>query len=215
MKHLFRLLLVVVVVSTGCKSKESTSAKHIETVVVWSNQEDESTAHDEKLSDYADGIWCADVEYYNPNTGTRHTYELNVEVENGQLIRINWPNGGWLDESHFISEDIGDGECSFISDKGYHYQITLENEGECSYVNHYQFQHDVATDQQSLICPMCGNKKYSYEEICFDCERRAYRCPKCLGRKSPSESLCSFCESDLRLNHDEKNDFENDEENDF
>ena len=35
--------------------------------------------------DYPDGTYCAEVEYYNPNTGTRSTYDLDVEVENGDL----------------------------------------------------------------------------------------------------------------------------------
>lgn len=81
---------------------------------------------------YKDGTWCADVEYYNPNTGTRHTYTLNVEVANGELTEIEWPNGGWLDESHFTAEDITSGECSFDSDKGNTYTVTLEYKGGCS-----------------------------------------------------------------------------------
>jgi hypothetical protein len=38
---------------------------------------------------------------------------------------IHWPNGGRLDESHFISEDIYSGSCSFTSDKGYEYNVTI------------------------------------------------------------------------------------------
>lgn len=53
----------------------------------------ESTrSRDDDGAEYSDGEWCADVEYYNPNTGTRHTYTLDVEVEDEELIRIDWPN---------------------------------------------------------------------------------------------------------------------------
>lgn len=75
--------------------------------------------------EYKDGMYCASVEYYNPNTGTSGSYTLNIEVENDNLVTIHWPNGGWLDESHFISEDISNGSCSFTSDKGNEYNITI------------------------------------------------------------------------------------------
>ncbi|RYE30454.1 MAG: hypothetical protein EOP48_31980, partial [Sphingobacteriales bacterium] len=73
-----------------------------------SSRSEDIEVEEENNSDdgYADGTWCAEVEYYNPNTGTRNTYDLDVEVENNELIQIDWPNGGWLDESHFSAEDI-------------------------------------------------------------------------------------------------------------
>lgn len=86
---------------------------------------------DDDKAEYSDGEWCADVEYYNPNTGTRNAYTLDVEVEGGELIRIDWPNGGWLDESHFVAEDISSGECSFTSDRGYEYTVMLNEKGGC------------------------------------------------------------------------------------
>ncbi|MDY0216528.1 MAG: hypothetical protein RBS19_06205 [Bacteroidales bacterium] len=48
---------------------------------------------------YYDGTCCADVEYYNSNTGTNNTFTLEVEVENNELITIYWSNGGWIDEN--------------------------------------------------------------------------------------------------------------------
>ena len=80
---------------------------------------------DDKGYEYKDGIYCATVEYYNPNTGTSSTYTLNIEVESDNLVTIHWPNGGWLDESHFISEEISSGTCSFTSDKGYEYNVAI------------------------------------------------------------------------------------------
>ena len=80
---------------------------------------------DDDRYEYKDGMYCATVEYYNPNTGTNSSYTLNIEIENDNLVTIHWPNGGWLDESHFISEDISSGSCSFTSDKGNEYNVTI------------------------------------------------------------------------------------------
>jgi len=74
------------------------------------------------------------VEYYNPHTGTHSSYELTVEVENDELVRINWPNGGWLDESHFSPEELeDDGSVTFTSDKGYEYTVNITSSTPCSY----------------------------------------------------------------------------------
>lgn len=104
----------------GCsKSEQSNSLNN--------NYEDIYTIDDE----ITDGTYCAEVEYYNPNTGTNSTYNLDVEVENGELVKIYWSNGGWLDESHFTPQDITDGDCSFTDDRGYEYEVTLKDEGGC------------------------------------------------------------------------------------
>ena len=55
---------------------------------------------------YNDGNYCAEVEYYNLKTGTHSTYTLPVEVENNKLTVIHFPNGGWLDDSHFTPPTI-------------------------------------------------------------------------------------------------------------
>ncbi|WP_324760605.1 hypothetical protein [Sphingobacterium thalpophilum] len=94
----------------------------------YEKSEQQTISQDEEDDDgyeYKDGIYCASVEYYDPNTGTSSTYTLNIDVENDNLVTIHWPNGGWLDESHFISEDISSGSCSFTSDKGYEYNVTI------------------------------------------------------------------------------------------
>jgi hypothetical protein len=79
-------------------------------------------------------LYCATVGYYNPNTGTSTTNYLTAMVENGQLVKILFPNGGWLDDSHFTPPDIdSDGTCSFITDRGYRMSVTLSSEGPCQY----------------------------------------------------------------------------------
>jgi hypothetical protein len=78
---------------------------------------------EEEPSEFEDGEYCAEVIYFNENTGTRSSYRLTVEVEDLEVIVIQWPNGGWLDHSHFCCAELDeDGYTSFTSDKGYQYQ---------------------------------------------------------------------------------------------
>jgi hypothetical protein len=86
----------------------------------------EVTKPSEESKKYPDGTYCADVTYFNPNTSTLRTYTLNVEVEDNALTMINWPNGGWLDDSHFSPAKLDhDGSCKFTSDKSYEYKIKI------------------------------------------------------------------------------------------
>lgn len=101
---------------------DSTSQNSIEEIY-----DDEDTDD----SEITDGIYCAEIEYYNPNTGSSNTYNLDVEVEYGDLVKIYWPNRGWLDSSHFTPTDITSGSCFFVNDKGYEYNVTLEEKGGC------------------------------------------------------------------------------------
>jgi hypothetical protein len=115
--------------------------KYLLLIIVWmflhsscggSNSDDEDNLTEEfpiegqTADGFEDGTYCADVSYYNPNTGTSNTYTLEVEVENNEVVQINWGNGGWMDEDHFNAEDIDkDGNCTFTSDKGYEYTVQI------------------------------------------------------------------------------------------
>jgi hypothetical protein len=74
-----------------------------------------------------DGSHIAEVNYFNPNTGTRSTYKLTVEVESHELIKIYWPNGGWLDDFDYVEFDSG-GYCSFTIDRGYQYEVQITDQ---------------------------------------------------------------------------------------
>lgn len=82
---------------------------------------------------FEDGTYCAEVDYYNPNTTTRSEYALEVEVENNEVVKIYFGNGGWLDTDHFSPELIDeDGTCTITSDRNYEYSIQLiEKDGNC------------------------------------------------------------------------------------
>lgn len=85
----------------------------------------EKSSNNESNS-YPEGSYCAGVTYYNPNTQKQSEYTLNVEVENGKLVKIFWSNGGWLDDTHFTPPDVSSsGDCSFTTDKGYQYNVSI------------------------------------------------------------------------------------------
>lgn len=161
-----------------------------------------------------DGTYCADVTYYNPNTGTTNTYQLNVAVENSELIKIFWNNGGWLDESHFSPEEIdSDGFCSFWSDKGYRYTVQIKGNG-CQVTDRIRD----TDDGKVSVCKKCGGEKDQFEEYCELCKRdiadqEDHTCKKC-GNYDPfmfsTDDKCSDCkrreaeEEESRLNEDDE-----------
>ncbi|WP_229684252.1 hypothetical protein [Flavobacterium limi] len=98
---------------------------------------------------YEDGTYCAEIEYYYSETGTNSTYTLEVEIENNELTVIHWPNGGWLDSSHFIPPDISDGEASFTSDEGVDYTVKIiGNEGDCVTDSYAKDEDDLIREKE-------------------------------------------------------------------
>lgn len=145
------------------------------------------TRETEETEKYPDGEYCAEVTYYNPNTGTRSTYTLNVEVEGNELTQINWPNGGWLDDSHFSPEELDeDGNCSFTSDRGYEYEVKITG-SPCFSTDERKARYD----KEESTCPKCGEEKSSYDEYCDDCQDKI--CPKCGRKKYSWDKYCSNC----------------------
>ena len=100
---------------------------------------------------YPDGTYCAEINYYNPNTGTSSNYNLNIEIEERELIKILWPNGGWLDEDHFSDVIINNGGyAKFTSDKGYEYTIYITGP-ECSYTDADKMEYEIKNDGTSSV----------------------------------------------------------------
>ena len=159
---------------------------------------------------YPDGTYSADVEYYNNNTGTRNSYKLNVEVEGHKITLIHWPNGGWLDDSHFDPEELDNfGTCSFTSDAGYEYsikitgpetaypdKISVNNIDESSYSNDDINRNNL--DDSSITCPECGEFKYSDSELCPRC-KNAITCPLCRNWKEKKDKFCVDCREKLNI----------------
>jgi len=101
--------------------------KHYRSKVNDDEDDDDNTDKDEDSNKIEDDTYDADVEYYNPNTGTRSSYTLEVEVENNRVTVINFPKGGWLDDVHIVSggELDSDGSTRIYTDKGYEFSITI------------------------------------------------------------------------------------------
>jgi len=99
-----------------------------------SYEKDPSEQDDEIDNDYgigdcglSDDTYTATVDYYNPQTDYSQTYTLDVEVEDCQVIQIDFPKGGWLDEDHIDAADIDeDGNATVDGEDGKTYEIHID-----------------------------------------------------------------------------------------
>lgn len=77
---------------------------------------------------YPDGNYSADVDYYNPETGHSASYSLIVEVQDCQVVQINFPNGGWIDSDHITPEDLDDsGRATIDGEDGKTFDVQINN----------------------------------------------------------------------------------------
>ena len=146
---------------------------------------------------FEDGTYCAEVDYYNPNTGTSNSYTLEVEVSSNEVIQINFNNGGWLDEDHIDAESLdSDGTCTLVSDRGYEYTVHIIGR-DCSSTDESSMDSDVQEDEQAVTCPNCGGEKYDYDEYCSDCDDELHNtCSECGGYEYGIDGgVCESCES--------------------
>lgn len=149
MRPFYYAHLVLLVLLLGCKTKARHQDSDGKTPIPSSlenggNQNSRVDLYNNGLSSdvnessekYPDDIYCAEVEYHNPNTGTTSSYILTVEVENNEIITINWPSGGWLDEDNFSGADLDEeGSTDFTSDYGYEYNIQIIGIGSNCFTN--------------------------------------------------------------------------------
>lgn len=180
------LLMLLLVFTVSCKKNNYSSE----------SESDVETSYIEEEA-YPDGIYCADIDYYNSNTGTRSSYTLNVEVENNEVTVIQWSNGGWLDSTHFSPEELdSDGSCSFRTYDGKDYDIQITG-SECSNTDQSRVSSGEYYEKQKVTCPECGWDKYEYDDVCDDCKDKAeHTCKRCGDYDSfmwSSDDLCSSC----------------------
>jgi hypothetical protein len=91
------------------------------------DEDDEDDDNDNQAKTIADGSYTAIVDYSNPNTGYSATYTLSVEVSDGQVIQINFPNDGYLDEDHITPADIDEeGNASVEGEEGKTYDVHID-----------------------------------------------------------------------------------------
>jgi len=74
-----------------------------------------------------DGTESAKIDYFNPNTGYSAIYLLNVEVENCQVLQIDFNNGGYLDADHIEPADIDqNGDATIEDDRGRTFEVHIQ-----------------------------------------------------------------------------------------
>ena len=148
----------------------------------------------EDVDSYNDNTYCADVEYYNPDTGFRNNYTLNVDVENNEVVKIHF-SSGWLDSSEFSSEALdSNGFCSITCYDGRQFDIQITG-SECSFPDEDEIQYVMEDESEDLICPDCGNEKPEFERTCQKCtDKRDNICSRCGGFEYyVMGGLCSNC----------------------
>jgi len=80
-------------------------------------------------------VRCAYVYIYNPKTGTESDLDLKVEIQDNKIVKIFWENGGWLDSSHFNTDNavLFDDYASFKDDRKRDFGISLQKNSYCEY----------------------------------------------------------------------------------
>lgn len=112
--------------SSNSNASESANNQNSSTETT-DDQSSEETSLYSSGCNFEDGTYSATVDYYNPETGYSATYDLDVEVQDCQVIQINFPNDGYLDEDHITAGDIDeDGNASVDGENGKTYEIQIE-----------------------------------------------------------------------------------------
>jgi hypothetical protein len=112
------LILLSILMSCQNAENEGNTEERSHTGI---NQDDDSGCGVE------DGTQSATINYFNPTTGYNATYTLNVEVENCQVIQIDFNNGGYLDADHIDPTDIDEnGDASIEDDRGRSFDVHIQ-----------------------------------------------------------------------------------------
>lgn len=91
-----------------------------------SNQQEAISENDSGCK-FEDGTYTATVDYNNDETGYAATYTLDVEVQDCQVVQINFPNDGYLDGDHISYADLNeDGSASIDGEDGKTYEIKID-----------------------------------------------------------------------------------------
>jgi uncharacterized membrane protein len=134
MKILISYFAIIFCLITSCNSKSSEKINQDSSSYTTSEEsiEKETESDDEDAEEnntrckFEDGNYTATVDYNNSETGYSATYTLDVEVQDCQVVQINFPNDGYLDEDHISFADIDeDGSASVDGEDGKTYEIQI------------------------------------------------------------------------------------------
>jgi major membrane immunogen (membrane-anchored lipoprotein) len=136
-------ILILLCLLTSCNSKTNNNNNESSTNSYSTDQENIEDEPDYILNEsedgedseetysgckFEDGNYSATVHYNNPETGYSATYNLDVEVQDCQVVQINFPSSGYLDEDHISYADIDeDGRASVDGEDGKTYEIQIYN----------------------------------------------------------------------------------------
>ena len=121
-KNILFISVLILFCILSCKNSESSEDNEDY------NDDGQELSDEETDSKFEDGTHSANVDYYNPETGYSESYTLDVEVENGEVNEINFPNGGHLDEDHITAEELDEeGNASVDGEDGRTYDISIDN----------------------------------------------------------------------------------------
>jgi hypothetical protein len=133
------LLLILSLLLFSCSSKTKSDSENNEVLnsSITTDDENDSENIDNETNietnsssgcGLDDGTYSATVGYNNSETGYSATYTLDVDVEDCQVIQINFPNDGYLDQDHISAADIDeDGNANVDGEDGKTYEIQIDN----------------------------------------------------------------------------------------
>jgi uncharacterized protein with FMN-binding domain len=146
--HIISLIFIVIYLSS-CTSKttnneeantpsesiqkadiENEETNNYQTNISTSSSDDsnEQTSTNSSSCKFDDGTYSATVDYSNSETGYSATYTLDVEVQDCQIVQINFPNDGYLDDDHISYADIDEnGNASVDGEDGKSYEIQIDD----------------------------------------------------------------------------------------
>ncbi|MBK9271897.1 MAG: hypothetical protein IPM48_09880 [Saprospiraceae bacterium] len=119
---IINIYLALAIIISSCSSDAENSSRSSSSSSNFIEEDESSNG-----CRFDDGTHSASVDYSNPETGYSSSYTLDVVVQDCQVIQINFPNDGYLDEDHISYADIDDdGNATVEGENGKTYEIHID-----------------------------------------------------------------------------------------
>lgn len=124
--HLAPIILILINIIFSCSPKAENVQGNNNSNISFTSAPNEENDGELGSSDSEDIDNFADCKF---DDGTYSaTYTLDVDVQDCQVIQINFPNDGYLDDDHISYANISDdGSASVVGEDGKTYQIQIDN----------------------------------------------------------------------------------------
>lgn len=80
-------------------------------------------------TNYPDGFYCVEVDRYNPRTQKESAYTLTADIKDNKLVRLYFPNGGYMDYDDFEPCEISTGKTTFSDFNNIQFRVTIIKKG--------------------------------------------------------------------------------------